>query len=412
VRERDVSREDGAGFAWLLTPHPGRVRALPLLSGGILGKDEESPLRLDAPGVAAQHASVELLPKAPGVPPEIVITDLGTTTGTYVSGMRAQRTVLADGDLLRVGNAIGLVVEKEIGSYDGAVIEEGGIVRGPRSKRGWFAALERAIAEHRERRALIVAGPVGSGRSLAARRIADAWGIPVAEGKSALAEVDASTIASDDELEAAVARARAGVLLRGLGALEPQRRAHLLRALDRRPRGTPTIVVIEADGQGARADDLLPEIAASLAAGKVVIPSIESRREEIPSLVRALFERKGVHGARLSIELYESLTRAAWPGELAEIAECVARIAEAHPEEPRLGPEHLVRPLSRRGGRIQLRSEASEPASDADRIRQALATHNGSVAGAARALHLSRQALYREAARLGIDIRKTREGEG
>ena len=50
-----------------------------------------------------------------------------------------------------------------------------------------------------------------------------------------------------------------------------------------------------------------------------------------------------------------------------------------------------------------------DPASEADRIRAALVEAKGSVAAAARALHLSRQALYREAARLGIDIRRTRE---
>jgi len=213
----------------------------------------------------------------------------------------------------------------------------------------------------------------------------------------------------DDALADAVSSARHALVLRGSAALPHARQVALARTLERRLRGTPTFVLIDADADLAL---LVPEMVGVLGAGRLSIPSLETRREEIPSMVRAFFERHAMHGARLSTELYEALTRAAWPGEIAELVECVGRIAAAHPDEPRLGPEHLVKPLARRGGRLPGKVEAGGPVSDADRIRQALATHNGSVAGAARALHLSRQALYREAARLGIDIRKSRDGEG
>lgn len=401
---REPMSERGPGFVWLLAPHPGRIRAVPLAAGGVLGRGEEASLRVDAPGVAPAHAKVELVPKPAGGN-EIYVTDIGSTSGTYVSGMRASRTVLADGDLLRVGAAIALVVERDVGTYEGAVIEEGGLVRGPRSRRGWWAALERAAAEPREgRRAVVVAGSPGTGRRSVVRRIGDAWGVALfaEEGSADPHEVD---VAQHDDVEGAIANAagKGAVVLRGLDVAEGARRAAVLRALEKR-RTVPVFAIVD-DMAFTLPGDLEPV----LGGHRIDLPSIEVRREEIPSIIRARFEKRGVVGNRLSIELYEAMTRAAWPGEIGEIVECVDKIATSHTTEPRLGPEHLVRPLSRRGGRVAPKPQQADTGNEADRIRAALADAKGSVAAAARALHLSRQALYREAARLGIDIRKARE---
>jgi len=390
----------GPGFAWILAPHPGRVRGAGLGQGGILGRADDAVLRLDAPGVAPHHARVELAPRE-GLPPEIMVTDLGTTSGIYVSGMRAQRTVLADGDLLRVGGAIALVVDKDIGTYDGSVIDEGGLVRGPRSRKGWFAALEKALELPREARRVVVRGPAGSGRHTIARRLAEGWGGTVAE------------LSAEDEDAVLSAAARGTAIVSGIEGLTPDKQVALARQIERR-KGLVLVVIVESAADAPTAG-LVPELAAVLAT-TITLPSIEQRREEIPSLVRVRFEKSGVAGNRLSIELYEALTRAAWPGEIRELVETVDQIAAAHPSEPRLGPEHLVRGLSRRGGRAAPKPTAAESPSDEARIRGALETAKGSVAAAARALHMSRQALYREAARLGIDIRRVTgavaEGEG
>jgi hypothetical protein len=410
TRERSAGSEHGPGFAFLLAPHPGRIRAMSIGQGGTLGRSEEADLLLDAPGVAPVHARVELVPRLPGGPLEIYITDNGTTSGIYVSGMRASRTVLSDGDLLRIGGAIALVVDKDIGTYDGAVLDEAGLVRGPRSKRGWIAALDAAIAAGREgKRTLVLGGRPGSGRRVALRRVANAWGLAILgeDGDAARAlDVDVEALGSDDALDKAIsaAAAQGAVVLRGLDRLDAAHQASALRALQAR-RGKAAVFVIldEPIREGSPIDAFARD------AHRVDVPSLEARREEIPTLVRARFEKRGVGGNRLSIELYEAFARAAWPGEVEELVDFVDRIAEAHADVPRLGPEHLVRPLSRRGGRQLAEARPEGAGSDAEKIRAALVQHEGSVAAAARALHLSRQALYREAARLGIDIRRARD---
>lgn len=407
---RDVSQDRGPGFVWLLAPHPGRVRACPVGNGGTLGRDEDAPIRIDAPGVAPHHARVDLVVRAPGATPEIYVTDSGSTAGTYVSGMRAQRTVLHEGDLLRVGGAIALVVERDVGVYDGTVVDEGGMVRGPRSRRGWWSAVERAIAEPKEgRRAVTVLGPRGSGRRSVVRRIALAWGVAAVPQDGALpGEVDLSSV-GEGALPDSIARAAASGMLvvRGLAQATTSYQTALASALAAKADRVPIFVVCEEPPASLPGD-----LGALLGVHRVEIPSIEQRREEIPAMIKSRFERHGVNANRLSIELYESMTRAAWPGEIADLIETIDRMATSSPEVPRLGPEHLARPLSRRGGRVPPRASAPDPSNDADRIRAALVEAKGSVAAAARALHLSRQALYREAARLGIDIRRTRDGAG
>src|SRR5271165_1915761 len=109
---REPLPEVTTGLVWLLSPHPGRLRVTPIGHGGTIGREEGAAIRVDAPQVGPLHAKIELVPRATGRP-EIFVTDLGHPSGTYVSGMRVQRTVLADGDILRVGSALALVVDRD-----------------------------------------------------------------------------------------------------------------------------------------------------------------------------------------------------------------------------------------------------------------------------------------------------------
>ncbi|MFI5301886.1 MAG: FHA domain-containing protein [Polyangiales bacterium] len=412
--EREAPTKRGAGFAWLLTPHPGKLRHSAVGRGGTLGKSADATIVVDGPGVAPIHAQVDLLAR-PGVTDpvtrdgdglEIFVTDASTPAGTYVGGMRTQRTVLHEGDILRLGSTLAIVVERDIESYEGNVLDEGELVRGPRSRKGWFAIVERACADQRkEGRVVLVSGAVGTGRRTVAARIANAW-----SGVAPVIEIDLGVERGEGSAAAIkklVGKAHDKVIR--VHAIERATPAEM-DALSSRPASASLVATSDVNVP------LQPHVASQFEGStfhRVDIPSIEDRREEIPTMIRARFAKSGVSGHRLSVELYEALTRAAWPGEIAELCAAVDAIAAAHTEEPRLGPEHLVRPLARRGGRMLVVAVANTSANDGERIRAALAAANGSVAAAARSLQLSRQALYREAARLGIDIRRAREpGEG
>jgi hypothetical protein len=356
--------------------------------GGTIGREEGAAIRVDAPQVGPLHAKIELVARATGRP-EIFVTDLGHPSGTYVSGMRVQRTVLADGDILRVGGALALVVDRDAQLFEGLVTDEGGFVRGPRSKKGWFAAVEKLATPMAEnslgRRVVVVEGAQHCGRSTLAKRIANGWQLTLSTLDLATPPTAAQWAAQGDS-----------VMLLNLETAS----AATIDLLPKKLTAKNIFVVVftshSIDAMSVDINDLL--------AGAIVsVPPLDLRREELPSVIRHAFEERGVPAQRLSIELYEALVRAAWPGEFSELLSLVDEIVKGTPDAAKYGPEHIPRPLARRGGRTGVGVAGEDLES---RIRAVLSQFKGSVAAAARALHLSRQALYREAARLGIDIRK------
>ena len=122
-------------------------------------------------------------------------------------------------------------------------------------------------------------------------------------------------------------------------------------------------------------------------------------------------ERRQIEAGRLSAELLEALVRAGWPGGVPQLEATLVAAAEATREGPvPLGAiaERLTRPSSP----APSLPPASDPSLARARLEDALARASGSVASAARSLGMSRQAIYREADRLGLNIahRKAQRG--
>jgi two-component system cell cycle response regulator len=66
----------------------------------LIGRTEDCRVRNTDPSVSRNHARVERTPLGP------VVTDLGSTNGTFVNDRRCRDAVLSDGDYLRIGNCI------------------------------------------------------------------------------------------------------------------------------------------------------------------------------------------------------------------------------------------------------------------------------------------------------------------
>jgi DNA-binding NtrC family response regulator len=149
---------------------------------------------------------------------------------------------------------------------------------------------------------------------------------------------------------------------------------------------------------------------ASLFSGKrITVAPLELRREDIPLIVHDVAERHGIALDRFTPELLEALVRAGWPGGVPQLESTVTAAAQAAPDGPL--PLAAIADSLSRGPRLKPNlPPATDPSLARARLEDALARANGSVASAARALGMSRQAIYREADRLGLDIARRKIG--
>lgn len=78
----------------------GRVRALALGRDTAVGRDPAGEVVLDAPRVSRRHCVVRR------GDPACEVEDLGSANGTFVNGVRVQRLLLNDGDVIEAGGCV------------------------------------------------------------------------------------------------------------------------------------------------------------------------------------------------------------------------------------------------------------------------------------------------------------------
>jgi transcriptional regulator with GAF, ATPase, and Fis domain len=352
------------------------------------------------------------------------LTDLDSSNGTFVDGVRVHRTRLVDAPaVLRMGQSlflwspdVGPVRERPVhADMDGVV--------GPRLAR----AFERVAAAGRSSDTLLILGESGTGKELAARRFHAAS--PRARGR--FVAVNCATIplgiaerllfgARKGAFSGAVANtegyvnaADGGTLfLDELAELDPPVQPKLLRVLETREvvplgetRGRPVDIGVCA----ATLRDI-PEL---VAAGKfredlyyrmgrpsARMPPLRDRREEIPFLVeRAITEVRA--GLRADCLLVESCLLRPWPGNVRELLGEARRAAHTAVEKQR----DRVEPADL-GTAAGLQLGGAAPAAGAaagdapgfpsrEQIEEVLRSEHGNVTRAARRLGLHRNQLRR-----------------
>jgi DNA-binding NtrC family response regulator len=138
---------------------------------------------------------------------------------------------------------------------------------------------------------------------------------------------------------------------------------------------------------------------------EIRLPPLRERREDVLPLAQYFLKR---HAARygkersgFSEEALQDLRGYDWPGNVRELDHAVER-AVLLARLPTLQPEDFA--LSAPAGRPAASpgSDTSLEALEREAIRQALAKHDGNVSLAAKALGLSRSALYRRLQRYGL----------
>lgn len=238
-----------------------------------------------------------------------------------------------------------------------------------------------------------VTGPGGAGKMHVVRQ----W---LGRRDGPVLEVDAADLPRRpgwrDELAEALESGTV-VVLRHVEDLAPDALPALRFVADRADASATAPLIVTADLERC-AEPVAGLLARSAVA--IVIAPLAGRREEIPALVRALLD--DVEPARrpvLSSATVQALTRAQWPGNVAELRHVLLVLADEHPGSS-VSPHHLPERLWETASRRSLtRIESAERAEILTALRQT----RGNRSQAAALLGIGRTTLYRKLRTLGVD---------
>lgn len=398
-----------------------------------LGRDAQCDVVLSGGLVSRAHAEVN------GQPGIWFVSDLSSSNGTYVNGRLVRHNRLSSGDVLRIGDWVGLVLEfapNEEPEY-GEVWE--GVFGGP----DLFRLRPQVETAGRGDFSVVVTGATGTGKELLARAIhrqSGAQGPFVAincalySGATAVAELFGyrkGAFTGAERAHPGTLRSAEGgsVLLDEVADLDLGVQAQLLRVLENRELpalGEARALPFNARFIAAAQEPLEKAVArgtfrADLRArleGLVIhLPELRLRRGDVPFLFQHLFRTLDPNLERqLEAKAIEQLCLYAWPLNVRELVTMVRRLIAAHPRGGLLTRELLLQSCPELETRTA--TEASAPASvrderasgspplsrrtarafelrDIEALTQSLQRHSGNVTKAAQELGITRTRAYR-----------------
>lgn len=405
--------------------------ALPLRRGSLeLGRDELAALHITDGRVSRAHLGLS----AEG--PRWTIVDRGSTNGVYVDGLRLEGSRRGPAPrVLRLGRTLVLpVVDITPYALHGLEVSEGGRVIGPVLRR----VLEQVCAVGRRGHNVLITGPSGSGKEIAARAFHAASGrtrgddspfvalncatIPTGLAERVLFGTTKGAYSGAVSDAKGLIQAAAGgtLFLDEIADLEASIQAKLLRALETKeilPVGAVRPVQVDFTLCAATLRDLREQVRTDrfredlyfrIGRPEFRMPTLAERPEEIPWLIGQVVEEFG--NAGVDVELVESCVLRRWPGNVRELlAECRGAAIAAGAGELRL--EHLPAEagssldgsISASPGAKVAPVEGEAPAAE-DPILAALREHDGNVSRAASQLGVSRSKVRRFVERTGVDL--------
>lgn len=384
-------RDASGGWGLVLVDLVEPPRTVTLTDGAIIGASSRDA-RVEGPGVAAEHVRVSV--RSDGC----YIEDLASAEGLFVGGVRAKRIGVMHGDVVRLGKQLAIFVERDLASYTGPMERSGALIHGPKQRRDWIGpVLELA----RSGSCVCIEGGPGVGKRTLARLAAS-----MREAQGEVLVVDGA--AEGKPLIPPGARPATWLVLNAERTPRPVQ-LEIAHAVGRGG-GASIIATTNQPLDRATGDGHIAPWFATLFSGKrITVPSLDARREDILPIVHDIAERRGFALDRFTPELLEAVVRSGWPGGVPQLEATLASAYEATPEGP-LSVSAIANGLSRPMRFKPSLPPSTDPSLARARLEDALARANGSVASAARALGMSRQAIYREADRLGLDIARRKAG--
>lgn len=367
--------------------------------------------------------------------------DQGSRNGTRLDGAplsNNEPAALEDGSLLGLGKAVFLWREAPVEPHLPSQLELADLARvhpllatfcSPLRER--FDALAKLL--RRPPPAILLRGPTGCGKDVAARAIHELTG-----RAGPFVAVNCAAIAADlveAELFGATRGAYSGAvenrpgLVRAAGGgtlfldevadLRPAAQAALLRVIDTREvlavgsaRPQPVdITVVAASHRDLEAmmksGTLRHDLYARLAGFELHIPPLRERREDLGLLIARFISEERDEGVSFSAEAAESLCRHPWPFNIRELKAAINRaIALADGDVIQL--DHLPPALASELG-VPI-SDAAETRADSPRdarlraqLSELLERHAGNVAAVARDLDKHPRQIHRWLKRVAID---------
>lgn len=379
-------RRDGSGWGLVLVGFDGELKPIMLTDGAVVGTaSKDAPI--EGKGIAAEHVRVSV--RADGC----YLEDLGAADGTHVNGVRARRIGLSHGDVVRLGETLGIFVEHDLTTYAGPTLHTGSLVHGPRQRKTWIDPIFDLV---KNGSSVCIEGAPGTGKRTMARLAA-----ALREGSGEVVVVDGS--AEGKPAVPAGVRPMTWVVLEADKLPRPQQ-LEIAHAVGR-TNGVVVIATVSQPLDRAVADGKLAPWFGSMFSGKrIAITPLEHRREDLPSIIRDIAERHNIALDRITPELLDALVRAGWPGGVPQLESTLVSAAESTDANAPIDFATVTSTLARSARAKPSLPHAADPALARARLEDALARANGSVASAARSLGMSRQAIYREAERLGLDI--------
>lgn len=423
-------------LCWVFPTETSATIALPSNRSSIIGRDEGSQIRVDSARVSRQHAEIRWDGEVPS------LSDLKSRNGTFVNGAPVTRTRLQSGDVLRVGDRLGIVMRtsETFASDVGAIAA--GLWAGPTLRR----ALEPVRGIAKTDLPVIFHGATGSGKERAARALHEWSGrtgpfvavncaaIPEQLAEAELFGYRQGAFTGADK--AAIGHLRAAdqgtLLLDEITDLPLSQQAKLLRAIELgevqaigQARSVPINVRFVAASQLALADAVAQgrfraDLAARLAGLTIRLPALAERREEIPGLfIQLLANRLGSSLPAIEAPLVERLMLHHWPGNVRELDLLVRRLLGLHGNESQLSMVHLAgTELAQEPAAMDSppagESNAALPREERElkALLSALKDCGGNLTRAASRVRISRQRAYRllqEQSKVSLeDLRKRR----
>ncbi|HET9955417.1 MAG TPA: sigma 54-interacting transcriptional regulator [Polyangiaceae bacterium] len=310
-----------------------------------LGRASDCGVVLEGGLVSRVHATVRPLG------PLFVLRDEGSRNGTYQNGEAVREAPLVNGDIVRIGEWVGCVIElDEAVAASGAYFrsEEGGLLLGPRSQESW----QRAARVAESSAPILIEGPTGTGKEVFARAIharSRRGGSFVAVNCAALPEslveshlfghAKGSFTGATQSTEGLIGAAQRGTLLLDeIIDLPTHQQAKLLRVLEessvvRVGETTPRPIDVrfvaacqEPLWKRIEKGSFRADLLGRLAGFTLKLSPLRERREEIPRLFLQAFAAAGGDAQRIKSSAIEALCLESWPLNVRQLVH-VARYA-------------------------------------------------------------------------------------